>query len=339
MIESLPTPVLQDINDAATLLQNGQIVAFPTETVYGLGAYAFDGHAVARVFEAKQRPEFDPLIVHVADMDGLESVTQGRSALALRLAEHFWPGPMTLVLPKSELVPDLVTSGLPGVGIRIPQHPVALKLLRAVGGPVAAPSANLFGNVSPTSAAHVLHGLNGRIDAVLDGGTCSVGLESTVISLMGKEPVVLRLGGLPLESIEQVTGPVSLATADPNRPDAAQPAPGMLSRHYAPETPVRLINSDATIGSVGETARPGLLTWGNHGEDEGIFVAVERLSATDDLTECAANFFAALRCLDAGNPDVIIARRFPDRGLGRALNDRLERACGLRHHDDSAAGD
>jgi L-threonylcarbamoyladenylate synthase len=330
----LTTPVLRNIRDAAKRLQNGQIVAFPTETVYGLGARAFDVQAVARVFAAKQRPAFDPLIVHVADIDGVRSVTQSFSDLAGRLADQFWPGPMTLVLPKSDEVPDLVTSGLPGVGVRIPQHPVALELLVEVGGPVAAPSANLFGNVSPTTAEHVRQGLDGRIDAILDGGSSSVGLESTVISLMDDVPVVLRLGGLPLESIEELVGPVSLATADPDRPNAAQPAPGMLSRHYAPSTPVRIIDSDIPIGSDFSTARSALLTWGNQVEDEKLFFAVERLSAADDLTECAANFFAALRCLDAANPDVIIARSFPDRGLGRALNDRLKRASGSRQHEE-----
>jgi len=337
--ESLSTPILRNIQDAANRLCNGQVVAFPTETVYGLGACAFDVHAVARVFDAKQRPEFDPLIVHVADLEGVRSVTSSLPDLACRLAERFWPGPMTLVLPKSDAVPDLVTAGLPGVGVRIPQHPIALELLGAVGGPVAAPSANQFGCVSPTTADHVLQGLDGRIDAILDGGACSVGLESTVISLMNDEPVVLRLGGLALESIEELSGPVSLARPDSDRPDAAQPAPGMLSRHYAPKTAIRLIDCDGSPGTDFGEMRPALLTWGNHQEDEGTFVAVQCLSSTDNLSECATNFFAALRCLDAGNPDVIIARRVPEKGLGRALNDRLERACGSRDPDGSGGGE
>jgi L-threonylcarbamoyladenylate synthase len=339
VIESLPTPITKDIKDAAKRLQNGQIVAFPTETVYGLGASVSDLHAIARVFEAKQRPSFDPLIVHVADIDGARVVTDGFSATARRLAERFWPGPMTLVLRKTEAVPDLVTSGLPGVGIRIPQHPVAQQLLAEVGGPVAAPSANPFGGVSPTTAEHVQQGLNGRIDAILDGGACSVGLESTVISLMGDTPVVLRLGGLPVEAIEHVIGPVTMASSDPDQPDAAQPAPGMLSRHYAPKTPVHIIESDAEFKVDRTRRQPALLTWGSPRENENLFATIERLSATEDLTECAANFFAALRCLDSGNPDVIIARRFPDRGLGRALNDRLERASGSRHCDKADIGE
>jgi len=337
--ESLPTPITKDIKDAAKRLKNGQIVAFPTETVYGLGANAFDLHAVARVFEAKQRPSFDPLIVHVADVDGVQAVTHGFCETARRLAEQFWPGPLTLVLPKTDAVPDLVTSGLPGVGIRIPQHPVAQLLLAEVGSPVAAPSANPFGGVSPTTAQHVMQGLNGRIDAILDGGPCAVGLESTVISLMDEKPVVLRLGGLPLEAIEEVVGPLALAVADPEQPDSAQPAPGMLSRHYAPETPVRIVEADTRLAVDRGGRRFGLLTWGSEREHEDQFIAIERLSGTDDLTECAANFFAALRCLDAGNPDVIIARRFPDRGLGRALNDRLERASGSRRYDEPGVGE
>jgi len=321
------TPLILDITEAARSLASGQLIAFPTETVYGLGANAWDSRAVARIFAAKQRPEFDPLIVHIAAFEQLGSVVRDVSDLAQSLAERFWPGPLTLVMPKNESISDLVTSGLPGVGVRVPDHPVALELLQATGCPIAAPSANPFGGVSPTTAEHVLQGLGGRIDAVLDGGPCQIGLESTVVSLMGEEPLVLRLGGLSLESLEEVTGPIRVATSNSALSDSAQPAPGMLSRHYAPGSRIIGINS---VDSIPLPIQPGtaLLTWGPPVNEYSDFAVVENLSQSGDLEECAANFFAALRCLDAANPDVIIARRFPDHGLGRALNDRLQRACG-----------
>jgi len=324
---SVTTPLISDITEAAQRLESGQLIAFPTETVYGLGANAWNSRAVARIFEAKQRPEFDPLIVHIAGFDQLGSVVRTVSGLAQTLAGRFWPGPLTLVMPKNESISDLVTSGLSGVGVRVPDHRVALELLQTAGCPIAAPSANPFGGVSPTTAEHVLQGLGGRIDGVLDGGPCQIGLESTVVSLMDDKPLVLRLGGLSLESLEEVTGPILVATSNSTLSDAAQPAPGMLSRHYAPGTP--MIAMDAN-DSVPLPIQPGtaLLTWGPPAHQSSDFIAVENLSEGGDLRECAANFFAALRCLDAANPAVIIARRFPDHGLGRALNDRLRRASG-----------
>ena len=322
---SLPTQILDDINDAAARLKRGQLVAFPTETVYGLGANALDPLAVARIFEAKQRPSFDPLIVHVADVQCISEVAVDLPDPGQLLADKFWPGPMTLVLPRTSQIPDLVTSGLPGVGVRIPQHPIARQLLAAAAIPVAAPSANPFGGVSPTTVQHVSEGLDGRIDAILDGGPCSIGLESTVISLMDDDPVVLRLGGLSIEDIEKVIGAVSIAEADPERQDAAQAAPGMLSRHYAPKTPIVLCDVEAQIEPT--SPQDALLTWGPRRKHDEQFAFQKRLSEASDLAECAANFFAALRSLDAHNPRAIIARRFPDHGLGRALNDRLNRAA------------
>ena len=324
------TPRIHNVVDAAERLKAGQLVAFPTETVYGLGANALNVTAVARIFEAKQRPLFDPLIVHIPAINHLQSVVQQVPSIARVLAHHFWPGPLTMVLPKCDAIADLVTAGLPGVGIRIPEHSVALRLLQVADCPIAAPSANRFGSVSPTTAEHVLQGLDGRIDAVLDGGSCRVGLESTVISLMHQNPVVLRLGGLSLEEIEAVTGPIPVMTGNRDLPDSAQPAPGMLSRHYAPSVPIVAVDRDTVIQPTHR--RTALLTWGPlpaH-TDDSLFVAVENLSLASDLTECAANFFAGLRKLDAAHPDAIIARKFPDYGLGRALNDRLQRACGLR---------
>ncbi|MCH2201772.1 MAG: threonylcarbamoyl-AMP synthase [Fuerstiella sp.] len=318
--------MIRDVLDASGRLKSGQLVAFPTETVYGLGASALNTQAIARIFEAKQRPRFDPLIVHIADVRQLSDVVCEIPAVAHQLARRFWPGPLTLVLPKRDRIPDLVTSGLPGVGVRIPDHPLALRLLKAVECPIAAPSANPFGGVSPTEAQHVLQGLSGRIDAVIDGGSCGIGLESTVVSLMRQEPVVLRLGGLPLESIEEVTGPIQVAVSDSKLSDKAQPAPGMLSRHYAPETLIVTVDSDTVITPT--HPRSALLTWGPTVAGCERFTAVENLSNTGDLARCAANFFAAIRRLDAASPDVIIARKFPDQGLGRALNDRLKRASG-----------
>lgn len=325
MSDQTITVVCENVPQAAALLQQGRLVAFPTETVYGLGADATNPEAVARIFESKQRPTFDPLIVHVPNVAAAKALTLEFCEIAEQLAAAFWPGPLTMVLPKRAEIPDLVTSGLPGVGIRVPDHPVALKLLNAVDRPLAAPSANPFGGISPTTAQHVLQGLNGRIDGVLDGGHCGVGVESTVISLMGQHPTILRPGGSPREDIEAVIGPVQLASSDPTKDNAAQAAPGMLSRHYAPNTPLRLISQHAqAVPEAGKTT--GLLTYGADKDVQG-FDKVECVSDSGDLRTSAANFFAGLRSLDAAGVDVIIARSFPDEGLGVALNDRLQRAA------------
>lgn len=311
-----------DVERAARLLREGGLVAFATETVYGLGANALDARAVARIFDVKGRPHFDPLIVHLADASWLGRLASRIPDQARELTHRCWPGPLTLVLPKTETVPDLVTSGLPTVAVRVPDHPLARDLLRNAGVPVAAPSANLFGRLSPTSAAHVAEQLGDRIDYILDGGPCRVGLESTVLSLVEQTPVLLRPGGLPLEVIEAIVGPV--AHPDPSQhPSAgAQPSPGMLPRHYAPRTPVQ-IGRAADFQPAGR--RVGLLTL-TLGDVAG-FTAVEALSSTGALTEAAANFFAAMRRLDAQSLDLILAEPFPEHGLGRALNDRLQRAA------------
>ncbi len=318
------TILCDSVATAAEMLQKGQLVAFPTETVYGLGADATNSVSVARIFESKGRPSFDPLIVHVAEVDQIKALVTEFGPLAQQLAAAFWPGPLTLVLPKSDRVSDLVTAGLMGVGIRIPQHPTARELIKAAERPLAAPSANPFGGISPTTAQHVLAGLNGKIDGVLDGGPCSVGLESTVLSLMTPRPTVLRPGGLPIEDIIAVIGPVDRAVSDPGREDAAQPAPGMLSRHYSPRTPLLLCKATELVSPI-QQKRCGLLTYG-HAEPAAGFAEIWQLSPTGDLRVCAANFFAALRSLDSQKLDVIIAREFPDNGLGLALNDRLRRA-------------
>ena len=317
---------ITDCEHAASLLRAGRLVAFPTETVYGLGADATNAMAVAAIFEAKQRPTFDPLIVHVANVGQATEVVSEFPPAAKSLADAFWPGPLTLVLPKRSSIPDLVTAGLAGVGVRIPRHPLALRFLNCVQRPVAAPSANPFGGISPTSAQHVFDGLGNKVDAILDGGPCEVGIESTVVSFMESRPVVLRPGGCPIEDIERLIGPLDRAVSDPSRDDSAQSAPGMLSRHYAPKTPLLLIDPDQKAVAV-SGRQCGLLTYGTAAES-GTFARLENLSPSSDQQTCAARFFAALRSLDSAGLDVIIARRFPESGLGIALNDRLQRAAG-----------
>ena len=309
--------------EAAAVLRAGGLVAFGTETVYGLGANALGPAAVAGVFAAKGRPRFDPLIVHLADAAELPTVAAGVPAAARRLTGRFWPGPLTVVLPKTGAVPDLVTAGLPGVAVRVPASAAARRFLAACGVPVCAPSANPFGGVSPTTAAHVLDGLGDAIDAVLDCGPCAVGVESTVVGFEGGRPVVLRVGGVPAGEIEAVLGePVEVRTgsADPGRPLTS---PGSLSRHYAPRTPLTLVSDPAAVGDPG---RAGLLTFAPHPAAD-LFAAREALSETGDDREAAANLYAVLRRLDAAGLDRLYAAPVPDAGLGAAINDRLRRAA------------
>ena len=301
------------------MLQCGGTVAFPTETVYGLGANAFNPEAVARIFEVKERPRFDPLIVHVHSMEQARQVVHQWPAAAVALAERFWPGPLTLVLPKSELVPDIVTSGLPTVGVRMPDHPLALALIAEAGLPVAAPSANKFGCISPTRAEHVRKQLGEDVDMVIDGGPCRVGIESTIVSLAGDVPTLLRAGGIAVEDIESIIGPVRRGPADTDRPTA----PGQCPRHYAPRTPMILCENTADLPVV---SRAGLVTVDRPSAADQ-FDAVEVLSASGDLREAATNLFAALHRLDAMELDVVVAVKAPDAGLGRAINDRLQRAA------------
>lgn len=307
---------------AAALLRDGALVAFPTETVYGLGADARDGRAVAAVFEAKGRPRFNPLIVHVADIAAARAV--GRiEGDAGRLAQAFWPGPLTLVVPRvaAAELSELVTAGLDTVALRVPGSDVARALLTAAGGPVAAPSANPSGRVSPTTAAHVREGLGGRIAAVLDGGPTAVGLESTIVGFDGETPVLLRPGGVPAEAVEAALG------RDLARPaGGGVTAPGQLASHYAPGKPVRLA---ATAPRAGEL-------WLGFGPDpDGVPAhSALNLSPTGDLHEAAANLFAHLRALDAmegaGEGAGIAVAHVPETGLGAAINDRLRRAAAPR---------
>jgi L-threonylcarbamoyladenylate synthase len=312
MTEVLP-PDPAGLARAAALLREGGLVAMPTETVYGLAARASDGAAVARVYEAKGRPSFNPLIVHVGGIAGAERIAEV-SGPARALMERFWPGPLTLVLPLREGagVAPLVTAGLPTVALRAPAHPVARALL-AEAGPLAAPSANPSGRVSPTTAGHVLAGLGGRIAAVVDGGACPVGVESTILAL-SPGPRLLRAGGLPAEAIEAALGQ-RLEAAEGTKGEAVI-APGMMASHYAPRGRVRL---NATAAEPGEA----LLGFGAVAGDL-------TLSAAGDLVEAAANLFAALHALDAQGAERIAVAPVPEEGLGRAINDRLRRAAAPR---------
>jgi len=302
---------------AARCLSAGGLVAFPTETVYGLGADAASGNAVARLYAAKGRPAFNPLIAHVADAQSARRLGTF-NADAERLAAAFWPGPLTLVLPRRPDCPvsDLALAGLDSVAVRVPAHPIAHALLEAFGGPVVAPSANHSGHVSPTSAAHVLADLRGRIDMVIDGGPCTVGMESTIVACLDR-PTLLRPGGLAREAIERVLG---RALQEPPVQQAPL-APGMLRSHYAPRTRLRL---DAESPHEGEA----LLAFGP--ATLATAAPMLNLSPRGDLIEAAANLFSHLRALDAAGTDTIAVMPVPHEGLGEAINDRLQRAAAPR---------
>ena len=303
--------------DAAKILRSGGLVAFPTETVYGLGANAADGKAVARLYAAKGRPSFNPLISHVSDLDAARRLAQFDD-LPEKLARTFWPGPLTLVLHKAETcdVSDLATAGLDSIAIRVPNHPVARDLLRAFGGAIVAPSANRSGHVSPTTAQHVMEDLKGRIDLILDGGQAQVGVESTIVSCLSGAPMLLRPGGIARADIERIIG--APLEDPPLAVDLAAPlAPGMLASHYAPNAAIRLdatrIEPGEALLAFGPTPLSGATTTLN-------------LSARGDLTEAAANLFSHLRALDSSATKIAVMP-IPIEGLGEAINDRLARAA------------
>lgn len=318
----LKTPILpadqSTVTAAARCLAAGGLVAFPTETVYGLGADATNAAAIARLYQAKGRPSFNPLIAHIRDGDGAAQIARFDAA-AMALAEAFWPGPLTLVLPKREIctIADLATAGLETVAIRVPAHPVAREILREFGGPVVAPSANLSGHVSPTTAAHVQSDLAGRIELIVDGGPVEVGVESTIIACF-EHPMLLRPGGVPRAEIERVLGRALAQAPDTN---GGQPlAPGMLASHYAPRTKVRLdaesVENGEALLAFGSVAIPGA----------DAANVVMNLSVRGDLNEAAANLFGHLRALDAKGARAIAVMPVPHHGLGEAINDRLRRA-------------
>jgi L-threonylcarbamoyladenylate synthase len=310
----------EPIRQAAGMIRQGGVVAFPTETVYGLGADALNPLAVARVFEIKDRPYFDPLIVHIADRNEMSRLVTGFPPDAEKLIQRCWPGPLTIILFKTEEVPDLVTAGLPTVAIRMPRHPMALRLIEEAGCPIAAPSANPFGYVSPTTADHVREQLGDRVDLILDGGPCEVGLESTILSFSGEKPRVLRFGGMPLEEIEAIIGRVELGSGKEEKPSS----PGQLPRHYAPRTPIVIDDWEKNLDAY-RNRKTGLLAF-RKVPGSSPFCDVEVLSPEGDLREAAVNLFAAIRRLDGLNLDLILAESVPEVGLGRAIMDRLRRA-------------
>lgn len=320
------------IDQAAVAIRAGQPVAFPTETVYGLGANALDPLAVARVFEAKQRPRFDPLIVHLASATDLGRYAEADDVAdprVERLAARFWPGPLTIVLRKRDLIPGIVTAGLDTVGIRVPDHPVALRLIAESGVPIAAPSANRFGGLSPTRAEHVRRQLGERIDLILDGGPCRVGVESTVLLLAGKRGLILRPGGLPVEAIESEIGP--LEQARPRADRGPSLSPGRQLSHYAPTVPLEIIAPANPVG-VRPGERVGLLAASEGGrrraESRGEhFAAVEVPAPDGDLLALAAGLFEALHRLDDAGLDRMVAQPVREEGLGMAIMDRLRRAA------------
>ncbi len=317
---STPPPNYIGASSAAALIRDGGVVAIPTETVYGMAANALDEQAVQQVFAIKQRPALDPLIVHLADADGLESVAAAVPAAARTLAAAFWPGPLTLVLPKKRCIPDLVTSGLDTVAVRVPVHPLARRIIREAGCPVAAPSANRFSTISPTCARHVHTQFGDTLAGIVDGGPCAVGVESTILGFWENRGWLLRPGGIPLEAIEACIGPVEhyrkTGPADIR-------APGSLPRHYAPSTPLVLLEEAADPQAPAPGT--GRIVFGPDSPASG--GNIENLSPSGDLAEAAANLYAALRRLDAAGLDRITACRLPDTGLGRTINDRLQRAA------------
>jgi L-threonylcarbamoyladenylate synthase len=311
------------IRSAGKIIRTGGLVAFPTETVYGLGCDAMNADAAARVFEAKQRPRFDPLIVHIADLKQLNVVIESLPPLGHRLIETFWPGPLTLVLTKQQAIPDLVTAGHSTVAVRMPNHPVAQAFIREAGTPIAGPSANPFGYVSPTTAQHVADGLGSKVDLILDGGPSLVGVESTIVSLVGPQPELLRPGSITIEQLSAVVG--SLRRSPPVN---QQPiAPGQLPRHYATQTPLTLLASVGERPLLKDNERVGLLIYSRTRDGDDRFAAVEVLSSSGDLREAARHLFAALRRLDSLGLDRIYAEPCKEEGLGVAIMDRLRRCA------------
>lgn len=320
-------PEAEAIAQAAERLRQGDLVAFPTETVYGLGANALDAEAVARIFAAKGRPARNPLIVHVAEVSAAREIVTAWPESALRLAEAFWPGPLTLVLPRHPSIPDIVTGGGPTVGVRIPAHPVAQALLRAAGVPVAAPSANRSLQLSPTRAEHVFQSLQGRIQLILDGGATSGGLESTVLDLSGEVPQLLRPGLLGPTEIEAIIGPIHRPGERPApADDAPLPAPGMLSRHYAPRAPLELV-ADGMARLRQHLAQGRHVGWLTFEPTPPALPGLKALSLSRDPALYANRLYAALHELDAAGVDAILVDIPPAEEAWMAVRDRLERAA------------
>lgn len=313
---------------AGEILRGGGLVAFPTETVYGLGAHALDPRAVARIYAAKGRPGYNPLIVHVADVASARRLAARWPEVAERLAAAFWPGPLTLVVPRGDEVPDAVTAGLPSVALRIPRHPVAQALLRAAGIPVAAPSANRSTEISPSTAAHVAKGLGDRVDLILDGGRAAVGIESTVLDVSGERPVLLRPGGIGVDELRAVAGDLLLPSAAP-REGEARPSPGMMDRHYAPRGRVRLFSADErdAVAREARDASAGGQRTGAIVITAPGFDADPTIRLPDDPVGYAARLYAALHELDDAGCALILVERVPPGAAWDGVRDRLRRAA------------
>lgn len=331
-------PNLELIRQASALIQRRGLVAFPTETVYGLGANALDEEAVAKIFHAKGRPSNDPLIVHVASVADMKLVAADVPPVVETLAAHFCPGPLTFVLPKLPHVPASVTAGLDTVAVRVPSHPIALALIRASGVPIAAPSANRFGHTSPTTAAHVLDDLNGRIDMILDGGATSVGVESTVLDVTSSPPMILRPGGVSREAIEAVIGNVELRNNRPDSDEEAQVSPGLLGKHYTPNAELILCKGekDSALEKLFGLAKQAQAEGRSVGfllaeDDLPVFTSLSckayPLGSSNDLESIARNLYAGMRALDDEKVNLILTRDFGAQGLGLAIHDRLLRAA------------
>lgn len=311
----------KDLQYAKDRLIAEELVAIPTETVYGLAANALAPAAVAKIFAAKNRPSFDPLIVHTHSWERVTAWAKDIPAVAHQLAKHFMPGPLTLLLPKKSSIPDLVTAGLPKVGIRLPSHPLTQSLLASLDFPVAAPSANPFGYISPTTAQHVADQLGDRVSYILDGGACQVGVESTIITFEQGQAIILRKGGTPVEAIENLIGPVQIQAHSTSNPQA----PGMLKSHYAPKVPF-LLGNLSELAAQESGKKIGILAF-RQGLPEQEMAYQKILSPRGELSQAAQGLFAAMREMDQMDLDVIIAEYFPEEGLGRAINDRLRRAA------------
>jgi len=313
--------ITTDINKAKNILLKNELIALPTETVYGLAGNAYNENAIQKIFKLKNRPFYNPLIVHLKSADCIGDVAQKIPESALLLADKFWPGPLTLVLTKQEHISDLITAGKETVAIRVPNHPTALALLDSLDFPLVAPSANPYRSISPTSAAHVFNYFGEALEVVLDGGECEKGLESTIIGFENDQPVLYRLGSISIEDIEKIVGKLSVTTNNDTSPNA----PGMLSRHYAPKTETYLTNDISELLRRFEGKKIGLLLFKNKIQNKNI-IHQETLSNSGDLEEAAKNLYAAMHRLDQSKLDVIIAERMPDTGLGMTINDKLVRA-------------
>ena len=314
--------ITTNLDLAQQALIANEIIAIPTETVYGLAANAFNETAIKKIFDLKKRPFYNPLIVHIKSAEYLTNVACNIPEIAIKMAREFWPGPLTLILNKQQNIPDMVTAGKPTVAVRVPNHPLTLKLLEQLDFPLAAPSANPFGSISSTSAEHVFNYFKNKLEVILDGGECEKGLESTIIGFEENQPVLFRLGAISIEDIEKVTGKVLLKT---HGSGTDLTAPGMLSRHYSPSTDTYLTDNVTEYLKLYRDKKIGLLLFKDPIQTNGIFHQ-EVLSKSGDLNEAAKELYAALHRLDKLNLDVIIAERFPGIGLGTTINDRLQRA-------------